>query len=95
MSIPLLLVLGLYAFMSVVTFLLYGVDKRRASLGQRRIPERTLHVFELLGGVPGALVGQRVFRHKNRKWSFMAVFIAIALLHIAGWAGFVYARTSH
>lgn len=76
-----------YAVMSLVTFVAYGVDKRRARLGRRRISERSLHRLELLGGWPGGLLGQRVFRHKRRKRSYMVRFWAVVALHGAVWAG--------
>jgi uncharacterized membrane protein YsdA (DUF1294 family) len=81
-----IVVLGVYAVASVVTFVAYGVDKRRAGRGGWRISERTLHGLELIGGWPGALAGQAVFRHKRRKAGFMVVFAGIALGHLAGWA---------
>ena len=49
-------VVGGYALVSIVTFVVYGFDKRRAVHGGRRVPERTLHGLELLGGWPGALL---------------------------------------
>ena len=67
-----------YSLMSVVTAAVYLLDKRLAIRGARRIPERTLHGLELLGGWPGALVAQQVFRHKNRKPSFFLVTWLIA-----------------
>ena len=79
------LILAVYLVASVVTFAAYGVDKRRAVAGGRRIPERTLHWLELACGWPGALAGQQVFRHKRRKGRYMAVFAAIALVHLAAW----------
>lgn len=79
-------ILAAYALASAVTFLVYGLDKRRAIRGGRRFRERTLHWLELAGGWPGALAGQVAFRHKWRKTSFMVVFTAIALGHLAGWA---------
>ena len=39
-----------YGLMSVVTFVAYGLDKRRARLGRPRFRERSLHGLELLGG---------------------------------------------
>jgi uncharacterized membrane protein YsdA (DUF1294 family) len=78
-------VLVLYALMSIVTFIAYGFDKRAAVRGRRRIAERTLHLLELLGGFPGALVGQQVFRHKRRKWQFLVVFWLIVVVHAVGW----------
>lgn len=67
---------------SVALFVMYGVDKRRARKNQRRISERTLHGFALLGGWPGAYFGQRVFRHKTQKLPFRAVFWATVVLHV-------------
>ena len=57
-------VIAYYVLMSTLAFALYGVDKRRAARGAWRISEATLHTIELLGGWPGALLGQRMFRHK-------------------------------
>lgn len=74
-----------YAVISVLTFLMYGLDKRRAVKGAWRIRESTLHLLELLGGFPGALLGQGVFRHKMQKWSFRIVTWVIALAHGAIW----------
>jgi uncharacterized membrane protein YsdA (DUF1294 family) len=75
-----------YVLMSALAFSLFWVDKRRAARGQWRVPERTLHVLEMLGGWPGAWVGQRVFRHKWRKTRYMVVFWAIAGAHLLAWA---------
>lgn len=93
MSIPAAMVGCLYLVMSLVSFVLYGLDKSRARRGGRRVPERTLHLFELLGGLPGALLAQRVFRHKSRKPAYQVVFIGIALLHVVLWAGVIYWRS--
>lgn len=76
---------GIYLVMSVVTFVAYGVDKRRAVRGKWRIAEGTLHLLELCGGWPGAAVGQIVFRHKRRKLSYMLVFAMIVALHVGAW----------
>ena len=45
----------------------------------------TLHGLEAAGGWPGALVAQRVFRHKTRKRSFQIIFWLIVLAHLAFW----------
>ena len=74
--------------MSVIAFLFYGYDKRQAVRNRPRVPEVILHLLALLGGTPGALMGQLVFRHKTKKLSFRIVFLAIVLLQ-AG-LGFCY-----
>jgi uncharacterized membrane protein YsdA (DUF1294 family) len=81
------------AIMSLVTFVAYGFDKRRAQTDGRRVPEKTLHLMALFGGWPGALAGQRVFRHKTQKIGFRIVFWLCVVLHLAVVAGAVYLWT--
>lgn len=73
--------LCLVVVMSVVCYVAYGVDKRRASTGGQRVPERTLHLLAFLGGWPGGLLGQRQFRHKTKKIRFRIVSWAVVFLH--------------
>ncbi|MFO8142680.1 MAG: cold shock and DUF1294 domain-containing protein [Marinobacter sp.] len=84
--VPLLLPV-FYGVMSLITFLMYAVDKGAAENGNRRVPEGRLHLFELLCGWPGALVGQQFFRHKTRKTSFQVSFWFSVVLNLAvlGW----------
>ena len=59
------------AAINVLTFCVYGADKRRAKIpGARRVPEKTLLGLAAIGGSLGALAGMRVFRHKTRHWYF-------------------------
>lgn len=74
-----------YLLGSAASFVQYAIDKGRAEAGAWRTSENTLHVTELLGGWPGALVAQQVFRHKTRKASFQAVFWLIVGLHQLVW----------
>jgi len=73
----------LYAVMSVATFVIYGYDKSAAVRGVWRIPERTLHVMAFACGWPGALLAQRVFRHKTRKQPFRMVFWATVAANVS------------
>ena len=77
--------LTIYGLMSAVTLGLYWMDKERARAGAWRVSESTLHVCELLGGWPGALIGQRAFRHKTRKQPYVFVLWIIVGLHLAAW----------
>lgn len=72
---------GYFAVISLFTAALYWDDKRRARLAQRRIPESTLHLLELVGGWPAAFLAQRWLRHKNSKLSYQMVFWLIVALH--------------
>lgn len=82
----LLLVSEIYAAMSLITFALYGMDKYSATKGKWRIPEKTLHLFELSCGWPGAAFGQQLFRHKTRKISFRVLFWICVILNSSAFA---------
>ena len=74
-----MILIPIFLIISLITFILYGVDKRRAVKDKWRIPERVLLSFSLLGGGIGGALGMRVFRHKTKHWYFVAVN-AIGLL---------------
>ncbi|MEG3438949.1 DUF1294 domain-containing protein [Pannus brasiliensis CCIBt3594] len=84
--------LFLYPLMSVVTFNLYADDKSRARRGDRRTPEKTLHLCELFGGWPGGFIAQRKLHHKSIKTSYQIIFWAIVGLHLAFWIAWLLAR---
>jgi len=72
---------GASVAMSAFSFLAYRSDKHRATAGAWRVPEATLQLTALLGGWPGALLAQRVYRHKTAKASFQFGFWVIVALH--------------
>jgi uncharacterized membrane protein YsdA (DUF1294 family)/cold shock CspA family protein len=74
----------LYLSASLLGVLLYGLDKKAASSGGRRIPDLFLHAVGLAGGWPGALYARHLFRHKTRKIPFRIVFYIIIGFNIAG-----------
>ena len=55
---------------NMLTFCVYGIDKRKAIRKQWRVPERTLLFLAVIGGTIGALAGMQVFRHKTRHLKF-------------------------
>ncbi|EEO5635664.1 DUF1294 domain-containing protein, partial [Salmonella enterica] len=60
----------------------YGIDKTAARKTWRRVPESTLLVFGVVGGWPGAIVGQQLFRHKTQKQPFKTYFIVSVIVSI-------------
>ena len=85
--------LGVEAVMSLLTFILYCVDKGFAKTGHRRIRERTLLLCTWLFGAPGALAGIGLVRHKSKHPSFvvsaiLGFFLQAALLVVC----FIYLR---
>lgn len=74
-------ILLLYMAASMLTFIMYALDKSAARNHAWRTQETTLHLLSLAGGWPGALIAQRTLRHKTRKRSLLVVFWVTVLLN--------------
>jgi len=79
-----LLIVPFYIVISLVTFIVYAVDKSAAQKGNWRTQESTLHFLSIAGGWPGALMAQQLFRHKSKKQSFRFVFWVTVLVNVGG-----------
>lgn len=77
------ILLAVYAVLSVIAFCMYAADKKKAKKGAWRIPEKVLLGLGFLGGAIGALLGMKLLRHKTKHWYFWAVNIAGLLWQIA------------
>lgn len=77
----------LYGGASLLAFLAYWWDKSAALHGHWRTREKTLHLYALLGGWPGAIAAQHLLRHKTQKASFRSVFWVTVIANCAafGW----------
>ena len=75
------------AVINLLTFIVYGADKRRARKGKWRVPEKTLFLLSILGGSVGALLGMRVWHHKTLHRSFRIGIPLILILQIVLPAG--------
>lgn len=56
--------------MSCITFVMYGIDKRKAIKSRWRIKESTLILLAYIGGSFGAECGMHVFHHKTKHMKF-------------------------
>jgi uncharacterized membrane protein YsdA (DUF1294 family)/cold shock CspA family protein len=74
-------VFGLSLVLSIITYVAYFIDKSAARKGEWRTEEKTLHLFALFGGWPGALVAQKFLRHKSKKLSFQINFWLTVVLN--------------
>ena len=59
-----------------------GIDKHKAKMGNRRIPENSLFTFTILGGGVGTIIGMYVFHHKTKKLKFTIGMPLILILEI-------------
>jgi uncharacterized membrane protein YsdA (DUF1294 family) len=71
----------IYIAMSIITLIMYGLDKAAARRREARISERTLLLCGLACGWPGALLAQSIFRHKTIKISFRFAFAATIIFN--------------
>ena len=67
---------------NIITFLVFGYDKRQAKNNKRRISEFHLLLLTAIGGTIGGLLGMNFFKHKTNKFSFILSFYAIAILQV-------------
>ena len=68
---------------NIVTFLVYGIDKVKAKHNSWRISEATLLTLAVVGGVIGALLGMKVWRHKTQHKKFKYGVPLILLIQIS------------
>ena len=71
-----------YGAVSLLTFLLYGIDKSAAKKDKWRVSEAKLHLLSLFGGWPGALLAQQMFKHKRSKPAFMRAYWVTVVVNL-------------
>ena len=67
---------------NIVTFALYGIDKRKATKSKRRISEKSLILCAFIMGSVGALLGMSVFRHKTKHLKFKLLLPVALIINI-------------
>ena len=71
------------AAVNILLCALMGTDKLLAKLQKRRIPEKALFAFAILGGALGGTVGMYSFHHKTLHKSFAIGFQLLTIIQIA------------
>ena len=70
------------SIMNAITYWMYAQDKEAAQLGNRRVPENTLHILSFLGGWPAAWLAQQRLRHKTQKQPFRKIYFCTIVFNI-------------
>lgn len=73
---------GLFLLANLITFILFGLDKRKARKGRWRVPELTLLLWCFFGGALGGWLGMSTFRHKTQHWKFRILVPLFLLLQV-------------
>ena len=71
------------AAVNILLCALMGTAKLLAKMQKRRIPEKTLFAFSILGGALGGTVGMYSFHHKTLHKSFAIGFPLLTIVQIA------------
>ena len=92
MDIILLVLIAALIVWNIVTFMMYSIDKRRASKGKWRIKESTLILVAFIMGGIGAFLGMTMLRHKTKHLKFrvllpVALVFNILVIVAACWTG--------
>jgi uncharacterized membrane protein YsdA (DUF1294 family) len=66
-----------------------GIDNLQEMRGHWRIPESTLLMLAVLGGIPMILAAMALFKHKTRKYTFKMALMIIGVLQVLAlmWGG--------
>ncbi|MBR0294926.1 MAG: DUF1294 domain-containing protein [Bacilli bacterium] len=81
-----LIIYGSYLlFLSLITFIVYHNDKKKAQKGKWRTKEKVLLLLSFFGGAYGGYPAMLIFRHKTKAehWYFTFVNILGLLIHAA------------
>ena len=93
-SIILYLIIYL-VIINVMTFIVYGVDKRKAKQSKWRIRESTLLGLAAIGGSIGAWLAMKILRHKtlHNQFKYGVPLILVAQIAIGAAIGYFWMRT--
>ncbi len=80
----LLIFVSILVFMSLVSFILFKNDKKKAIKGKNRTKEKTLLASVVFGGAVGAFFARIIFHHKTDKIYFsLTIYLSILLEALA------------
>ena len=74
--------LGLIVVVSLITYILYSIDKKKAIKNQRRISEKVLLLFSFFFGSIGGIFAMYTKRHKTKHWYFVVINYLSLAIHI-------------
>lgn len=67
---------------NIMSFMMMYIDKNRAINHKRRIPERDLFLFAIIGGSVGTFFGMEIFRHKTKHLKFVIGIPLILIIQV-------------
>ena len=76
-----IIIITYLGIMSLILFLMMGIDKAKAKQGARRLSEKSLFTVAALGGGIGGVLGMKVFHHKTLHTSFKLGMPALTVLN--------------
>jgi uncharacterized membrane protein YsdA (DUF1294 family) len=77
-------IIGYFLILNLLTFIMMGIDKRKAKKNLWRTPELNFFILSFLGGSLGALLGMYFFRHKTKHWYFRFGLPTILIIQVIG-----------
>jgi len=71
------------ALWNIITFSLYGTDKKKAKRNKWRIKESTLIICTFIMGGIGALLGMCLFHHKTKHIKFLLLIPLAVIINLS------------
>jgi uncharacterized membrane protein YsdA (DUF1294 family) len=73
---------GYLLLLNILTFVVYGLDKRSARQRGERVPENVLLFLAGVGGTPAAYAARHYFHHKTIKRPFITRLRLILIVQL-------------
>lgn len=67
---------------NIVAIFVFAIDKLQAKNKKQRVPEKILHLLELLGGVFGIIITMYIIHHKSSKKQYYIITYIILIIWI-------------
>ncbi|HOV27598.1 MAG TPA: DUF1294 domain-containing protein [Pseudobacteroides sp.] len=75
-------IIVILSIINLIAFAISGMDKYKARHKKRRISERTLFLFGIIGGCPGLYMSFLLFGHKTKHLRFMLGIPLIFIIQV-------------
>ncbi len=73
----------IFTIINVISFIIMGIDKLKATKGMFRVSEKAIFIFAVVFGALGVYFGMYIFKHKTKKIKFYVTIPILMLVQLS------------